>query len=195
MDLRFATIRLGHLTNQRNIILGLLGLSLGVNVLQAVERFRTTDKVILMPPQLRQEVWVRGDEVSDSWLEEWSVFFCGLLLNISPSTIDYQIDLVLRHADPEAYQDLRNEFFKDKEELTKNNTSTTFQPQQVTVDKNKLTCKVRGVLATIVGKERISEHQYEYEIQYRLLPGGKLLLQKFQRTGAPGFNKKETAFA
>jgi conjugal transfer pilus assembly protein TraE len=186
MDIRFATMRLAKLINQRNTMVSLLSLSLATNVLQGVERFRVKDKVIILPPQIRQEVWVRGDEVSESWLEEWSVFFCGLLLNIAPSTIDYQIDLVLRHADPEAYQVLKSEFLKDKLALIKNNTSTTFQPQQVIVDKDKLRCRVTGVLATIIGKDRLSERVQDYDIQYRMLPGGKILLHRFKRIEESG---------
>lgn len=181
MDFRYATQRLKQLIGQRNASFGILTLSLGINFVQALERLSVQEKIVVLPPQLHQEVWFQGSDVSDSLLEEWGLFFAGLLLNTSPSNIDFNVGIVLKHTDPESYQNLKLSFLNDKKEMEKNNTTTVFQVQKVDVNPKSLICQIHGLLSTFVGKERITQEEHTYEATFRVLSGGKVLLQHFKR--------------
>lgn len=144
---------------KRNIFVGLLVLSMGVNLLQGVERLFSKEKIVILPPDIQKEVWVRGTDVSESYIEEWAYYLAALLLSASSSTIDYQTDLVLRHVSPEVYAQLKRQLKQDAAHLKKNNAATVFQPKEIVIDKKAMTAKVTGSLSSLIGKERILENK------------------------------------
>src|ERR1700678_3595487 len=110
MDLRLNVARMGQVTRQRNALAGLLVAVLALNILQVIERMTVSEKIILLPPDIRKDVWVSKNRVSDSFLEEWTVYMSSLLLNVSADTITYQRDLTLRNVSPESYHEIKAQF-------------------------------------------------------------------------------------
>lgn len=183
MDLRLNIARMGNLSRQRNVLAGLLVCVLALNILQVIERMTVSEKVILLPPDIRKDVWVDKKRVSDSFVEEWTVYMSSLLLNVSSDTIDYQRDLTLRNVSPESYSRIRAQFDGDRERLSKNRSATTFLPVQVEVDGQNLKARITGVLSTYVGKEKISEHKETFLLAFVLREWGNLQLLSFQKEG------------
>lgn len=165
---------------QRNLFIGFLALSLCINILQGLERLFSQEKIVILPPSLQKEVWVRGVEVSDSYLEEWAYYLSSLLLNVSPHTIDYQADLVLRHVSPEFYTRLKQQLRQESDHLQKNNATTLFQAQEVIIDRKAMKAIIKGTLISWVGKERVSEGQEVYEMTFTLTAGKFLQVVRFE---------------
>ena len=172
---------------QRNIFIGFLALSLIVNILQGLERLFSKEKTIILPPSIQKEMWVRGAEVSETYLEEWAYYLSSLLLTVSPSTIGYQTELVLRHVSPSFYPRLKQQLRQEAEHLQKNNATTVFQPKEVTIDKATMKATIKGTLTSWVGKERVSEKPQEVEIGFAMTAGKFLQVIQFEL-----FNKVTT---
>jgi conjugal transfer pilus assembly protein TraE len=183
MDLRLNVARMGQVTRQRNALAGLLVAVLALNILQVIERMTVSEKIILLPPDIRQDIWVSKNRVSDSFLEEWTVYMSALLLNVSAETITYQRDLTLRNVSPESYHDIKAQFDEDKKRLYNNRSATTFSPVQVEVDSKNLSAKITGLLSTYVGKEKVSEHKETFVLRFVLKEWGSLQLLSFNKEG------------
>jgi conjugal transfer pilus assembly protein TraE len=166
---------------QRRLFIGFLALSLLVNCIQGLERLFLAEKIIILPPDIQKEVWVRGTRVSASYLEEWSYYVCSLLLTTSPHTIEYQTDLVLRHVSPEAYGALKQKLKQEAVVLKKNNAATVFQPKEIVVDAQNMTARVTGSLSSLVGKDRVLEKQQTYQLAFVMTQGKFLHLTRFER--------------
>jgi len=183
MDLRLNVARMGQVTRQRNALAGFLVIVLALNILQVIDRMTVSEKIILLPPDIRKDVWVSKKRVSESFLEEWAVYMSALLLNVSAETITYQRDLTLRNVSPESYHGIKAQFDEDKKRLYHNRTSTTFSPVQVEVDTQSLQAKITGVLSTYMGKEKVSEHKQSFVMRFVLKEWGSLQLLSFSKEG------------
>lgn len=171
-------------TTKKNLFLALLCGSMLINILQGIERLTVTEKVIVLPPVIQKDIWIKGNTVSESYLEEWALYLSNLLLNVSKHTIGYQSELALRHVSPELSGKLQVQFKKDAENLTKNNATITFLPKEIVVDEQKLTVRVTGMFTTYVGKEQVSSHEHTYALKFIFNKGRFLQLTQFKQLNA-----------
>ncbi len=179
MDYAITLNRFQQTVTQKNFFLGFLCASLMLNILQGVERLTVTEKVIVLPPSITKEIWIKGNSVSESYLEEWSLYLTNLLLNVSAKTIGYQSELALRHVSPEFSGKIQQKFKKDAAALQKNNATTTFFPKEIRVIEKTMTVFVTGTFATYVGKEKISAHEQTYQLNFIFNKGCFLQLTNF----------------
>jgi len=179
MDYAVTLNRHQQMVTQKNFLLGLVCVSLGLNIIQGVERLTVTEKVIVLPPVITKEVWIKGNSVSESYLEEWSLYLTNLLLNVSAKTIDYQAELALRHVSPDFSGKIQQKFKKDALALQKNNATTTFLPKEIRVVEKTMTVFVTGTFSTYVGKERVSAHEQTYQLKFVFNKGRFLQLTHF----------------
>ena len=179
MDYAVTLNRYQQTVTQKNFLLGFLCVSLLLNVLQVVERLTVTEKVIVLPPSITKDVWIKGNSVSESYLEEWSLYLTNLLLNVSGKTIGYQSELALRHVSPDFSGKLQKKFKKDAAALQKNNATTTFFPKEIRVLEKTMTVFVTGTFTTYVGKEKVSQHEQTYQLNFVFNKGRFLQLTNF----------------
>ena len=193
MDYAITLNRYQQTVTQKNFFLGFLCISLLLNVLQVVERLMVTEKVIVLPPSITKDVWIKGNSVSESYLEEWSLYLTNLLLNVSGKTIGYQSELALRHVSPDFSGKLQTKFKKDAAALQKNNATTTFFPKEIRVIEKTMTVFVTGTFATYVGKEKISAHEQTYQLNFIFNKGRFLQLTNFILTNKVHVDPEESA--
>ncbi len=179
MDYAITLNRYQQTVTHKNFLLGFLCVSLALNILQVVERLSVTEKVIVLPPSITKDIWIKGNTVSESYLEEWSLYLTNLLLNVSAKTIGYQAELALRHVSPDFSGKIQQKFNKDAAALQKNNATTTFFPKEIRVVEKTMTVFVTGTFATFVGKEKISAHEQTYQLNFVFNKGRFLQLINF----------------
>jgi type IV conjugative transfer system protein TraE len=164
MDFLATQHRYENLLKQKNLFVKLsIGL-LSVNILQGMERMAHTQKIILVPPQLPTTMWVKGGESSKEYLGEWALYLSSLLLNVSPSTIQGQGDVVLKYIKSDFEGAFKQRLQKEAEMLKKNNTAMSFYPKDVTVAGTKVT--VTGFLTTYVAKNEVSKKAVTYHLDF-----------------------------
>lgn len=171
--------RLGTLWQQRNLMTGLALVLLGLNALQVIHPLFRADRVVLVPFDLKREVWVERNRISASYLEEMALMFAGLILENSPGSAPYKRDIVLRHTDPRTYSTLKGQLLEEADRLKRDHVTTSFQATDVRVKPESLHVELTGDLTRFVGEKRISQSRdtYAFSFDYRY---GHLLIQTFQ---------------
>ena len=180
MNLGFHQQNVEMLAKQRN---GWMGISvlLGVSTLiLSLAVFQKSQKIIVVPPSITKSFWIKGDEVSKTYLEEMGVYLAKLLLDLSPNHVDHNHKVLLRYATPEAYGQLEKQFFEEAGTYNNLQLTTHFKPSSVKAFPDHLRVEVKGTLTSFVaGKEvRSSLETLALAFTYR---GTGLLLKSATR--------------
>lgn len=179
MKLRLLNSRLGDLLQQRNLLLSIISVLLVINFTQALFTFVRSERIVVVPPDIKQEVWFEKRQVSASYLEEMALFFAGLILESSPESAAYKRDIILRNTVSEGYGPLKTKLLEDEARLKKEHLTTSFQASSVKVDPEKLFVELTGDLLHFVGEKRVTQTRdtYQFEFVYR---HGRLLIKTFK---------------
>jgi conjugal transfer pilus assembly protein TraE len=124
---------------------------------------------------------VSGQKVSVEYLQEMAYWYAGLALNITPHVADYQKNQFLKYAAPSEYGRLQAEFGARTDFIRKNNASTQFSTQAMTVDEAAMKVALSGVLQTWVSDKKAAEKQTTYVVGFRYL-NGRLHVSEFKET-------------
>jgi conjugal transfer pilus assembly protein TraE len=141
------------------------------NVFLGVKVFRKEEKVIVVPAYLKQSFWVEGESVSKEYLEEMTLFFANLLLNVSPESMQYQRDVALKYVSPEFHNTLYQRLIEEEEQLRKQSLSTTFRAKEVKVNLDKGEATVKGILTQYVGDKKAGQAEEIYKATYGYTSG------------------------
>jgi len=163
---------------QRNLLIVIGGALLITNVILAACLYGHTDRTIIVPAQLNQEVSLSGAEFSESYMEEMTTFFLGLLLDLTPDNVEYKSSLVLKHVAPGSYNDLKKYFKEEAEKHKKYSLATHFSVTAISVS-SAMEREVTGMLTSRFGDTGKKDQQVSYRIGYRN-KNGRLLLEKFE---------------
>lgn len=179
MKTRLLNSRLGDLLQQRNLLLSLVVILLGINFTQALFTLFRSERIVVVPPDINREFWVEKNKVSASYLEEMALVFANFILESSPESAAYKREIILRNTASESYGPLKIRLLEDEKQLKKEHVATSFQANSVKVNPNKLSVELTGDLLRFVGDKRISQSRdtYQFQFDYRV---GRLLIKSFK---------------
>jgi conjugal transfer pilus assembly protein TraE len=141
--------------------------------------FANKERVVLVPAQINTQMWTERKAVSKEYLEEMTLFFAHLLFDVSPHSMGYQRDVILRNVDPAAYNSLKHKLIKEEEKYKKENLTTTFRPTKIIVNTSKLETIVIGYLTSFVGGKQMQQITDTYLIKFRY-DAGRLFIKSFE---------------
>jgi len=188
MDLSFTQNRYLKLLKEKDVILKILFFSLTLNGLQTIERMMSNDKIVLVPPNLSQEVWVMGGQTSKSYIEEWALYLSSTLLNITPETASFHHESVLKYVHPKSSGLLRKQFLEDAKNLKDNKISTSFTQKSIHIEQKSSTGKaiITGDLLTFVGSKLIEVKPKKFDLTFETSKSTpQLALISFKELEAP----------
>lgn len=162
--------------NQMAIIAAVIVLS---NLILVMFLFANKERVVLLPAQINTQMWTERKSVSKEYLEEMSLFFTHLLFDVSPHSMGYQRDVILRNVDPAAYNALKHKLIKEEEKYKKENLTTTFRPTKIVVNTGRLETLVTGYLTSFVGGKQIQQITDTYLIKFRY-DASRLFIKSFE---------------
>ncbi|SDZ37242.1 type IV conjugative transfer system protein TraE [Delftia lacustris] len=137
----------------------LLALAIIINLLGTV-------RTVVVPPSLSKTFWVSGDKASSEYLEQMGSFVAWLILDVTPSTIDWKKDILLGYVDPAQYGPLKTRQEVEAERLKRINAATTFAPQQLVASEDTQSLVVRGRLRTLVNGYETANDLKAYRIDF-----------------------------
>lgn len=179
MKFEILKANISQLIKERNTSL-IVSLLMGVSNIALLSAYLfKNERVILVPPHIKNTFWVEEGRISMEYLEQMSLFMSTLLLDISPSSCAYKRDIILRYATPESYSELKKKLIDDEERYRELQLSTTFKPQEVISDPKTLEVVLKGQLSSFVAGQKIRESQETLTLQFNLR-GGKIMLQTFK---------------
>ncbi len=179
MKLKLLNNRLGDLLHQRNLLLVMVISLLATNLTQAAFSLFHNERVVVVPPDVRQEYWLEKNRVSPSYLEDMALFFAGLLLDVSPDSAEFKRDIILKNTVSHAYGVLKARLLEEEQQLKKQRVITSFQPNSFKTNSNELKVEVTGDLLCFVGEKKISQSRDTYQFSF-VYQNNRLLIESFK---------------
>ena len=137
----------------------LLALAIIINLLATV-------RTVVVPPSISKSFWVTSERASREYLEQMGSFVAWLILDVTPSTIDWKKDILLGYVDPAQYGLLKTRQEVEAEHLKRINAATAFAPQQLVASEETQSLVVRGRLRTLVNGYETANDLKAYRIEF-----------------------------
>lgn len=177
MEQKIFTSAFDKLLKQRNFFVLISVLLLIGNLLLSIT-LAQRDTTVVMVPALENQMSVSNKHVSKSYLEGMSNMFLSYLLDLSPSTISYKSQQVLKYTTSKGIQNIENYFKEQSEKLKKFKISTFFTPKDLDINENTLEVKAKGILTSYFGSQGSEHKEVEFLLTFAY-KGGSLRLDKF----------------
>lgn len=180
MDLKLASLKLTNVIRQRNLFLVLFCASLLIILLLAIKIFFTREKVVMVPG-IRSEMIVDGEKVSRSYLEESTLLYLSILLDLSPHNVSQKRDIILKYfvtRNKAELQSIKNYFSNAALEHEKFDMYTYFTPTKLELNPTVLEVLASGRLTSSFGQKGYESREATYYLSYELL-AGYLRLKEF----------------
>lgn len=180
MKATLLTKQYNRLLSQRNHLLvvltvaSLLSLLLAAAVLCLIGKKRT----IIVPPTFNQAFWLDSNTVSDSYLEQMSRYFAGLLLNVTPNSFANQSEHLLQHVAAENFAIVKAQLLEQQKEITDKAISTTFHITHFKIDRKHLWVELKGELKVLMANAQVISKTKTYQLKFDYKQG-QLYLQSF----------------
>jgi conjugal transfer pilus assembly protein TraE len=166
------SIRLSQLSNVGIAITALL---LAFYLISTIGRERT----VVVPTGLTKSFWITDRTMSGSGLEELAAWVASLKLDISPESIDYKSQAILRHTHPSISGEMQTQQMLETNKIKRDNASSTFALQTIVTNEEKLAAVLRGRLATYINGKPVNNEDKIYFIRFDMT-GGKAQLINFK---------------
>jgi type IV conjugative transfer system protein TraE len=161
-------------------------LRLGIAVLLVIDalltiRLVTLDtrvQTIVAPPEISKPFWIKGDQVSPSYLEQMARFFAALVLTYQPDSLNEQDSVFLRYVDPGAYGTLSEKLAAEALRVQHDRLSQTFFPSDVRVRPSALAVALGGDLISYVGDQLASRKHTIFVMRF-VMRGGRPFVSSF----------------
>lgn len=146
--------------------------AVGVSLVLAMAVLFHKDRVTLEPPVRTHTLTFNGDKVDASWLIEMGGYVGHLMLDVSPHSVDYQQEEVLRITHPALHGKLQQDMAVQAKRLKEANASTIFWLEQVAPDADCNRVALVGRLETYVngqlvqGSSRTTSYLAGFQSQY-----------------------------
>jgi type IV conjugative transfer system protein TraE len=166
------------LYKQRNIMLFICGLMIIGNILFGIVALSKQERIVIVP-HLKEEVSVEGsDGFSGSYLEQMTLFYVDMLLDLTADNIDYKSTVLLKHVDWGSYHSFIDYYKEEKAKYKKYGLATKFDVSGFKILNKGKEVEVRGVLSSSFGTGSMNQKTVTYIIGYSK-SHGKLLVKTF----------------
>ena len=167
---------------RRNRSLGLLLGALAVGqiiALLVILNLLGTVRTVIVPPSINKSFWVIRDKASSEYLEQMASFMAWLVLDVTPSSIDWKKDMLLGYVESDQYGALKTRQEVEAERLKRINATTTFAPQHLVPSEDAQNVVVRGRLRTLVNGFETANELKAYLVEFSY-SGARMHLKTFK---------------
>jgi len=192
LEKELAIHNMEYLSRQRNLFL-ILTLTLSLIGAGLTLKLVTSDERVILVPGLSQEVWTNSGGVSKGYLEETTLMYLPLLLDLSSEVINHKAGLIFKYIsqDRPEYMKKIQEYFADaKEKYGKFSLSTYFSVKNLEVDSKGLIVIANGTLSCRYGERGFESMPASYRLSYEWI-GGRLRLKEFLKIKSDKEKKQE----
>lgn len=151
MDSTFLGTHIKKIIAQRNIFLFLSIFLCGAVVLLSILAFTKKERIVIVPT-IGPSFWIEDSNASSAYLEKMGLFLSDLLLNRNASDIDRKNQLILEHAHPSFYHEIRRQLLRDRENILQNDQSFFFRAEKSYVEATKNIFVLEGEFLVMIGK-------------------------------------------
>ncbi|MDZ5455057.1 type IV conjugative transfer system protein TraE [Azohydromonas lata] len=139
-----------------------------------------SERTIVEPPDNNRTFWVTSSSASQEYLEQMAGYVAWLVLDVSPSSIDWKKETLLKYVEPDMHGEFKTAMELEAQRLRKNNAATSFEIKQFNTDEAQQLVLVTGRLRRLVNGVDVSEPRMAtFRAQFRL-KGGRVHLRVFK---------------
>jgi conjugal transfer pilus assembly protein TraE len=163
----------------------LLIASVVVNILMVIALLKTVgnERTIIVPPNIQKSFWVDNEKVSGSYLEQMGTYIAYLVLNATPTTVDYQNNILMQYVAPAYYGQFDTDAKASAERLKRDNIAQVFLPNRVLIDEPNSRVGITGTTSTYVNNAKVSDVRKGYLVEF-IYREGKIYLKSFKEADA-----------
>lgn len=174
------TKKLNSITKQRNIMFLCLVISFITVILLIILLFTKSQTIVLIPSNLQTEMRVTTKgKASQSYIEQFTRDIMHTMLNITPSSIKYSNNTILKITSPKLHKDLQHQFSIYQKDVINKNISTYFSLHNISfTTEDNLKVETEGELLTFIGKDLVSKEIKQYNLKFNI-NGTKVYLVGF----------------
>lgn len=190
MEIGFSESQAQRVLKQRNILV-LASVGLGIVAIFALIAASARDREVVLQPVLTRPVTLSSAGVSKEYLELVTRDTALLMLNRTPSSVEYWLDEVLRITHPTAHGRIKGDLLKIVSDQQGSSVSQYFTLEGMQVDPETLRSQVTGTLHTVVGRQEVSavKRTFRFDwtytgIELRLVGFGAVMPQVPDAPGA-----------
>ena len=143
---------------------------------------QSPEKTIIVPTEVRNSFWVKGNQVSPEYYSEMADFFVGKLLSYNSANAEGQFADVLKFMDPIGFNVMQGKLKAEAADIKSKNMSSAFYQQEIKVVGKKVLGY--GELVSMMSGRTIGIQKigYKLEFDYR---NGKIFVKSFERVAMP----------
>ena len=139
-----------------------------------------SERTVIVPPNIDRTFWVTRDKASREYLEQMAGYVTWLMLDVSPSTIDWKRNVLLNYVAPDQHAAMKTKMDLEADRLRTNNAATSFLVQQFTANEKEQSVVVAGRLRRQINGADIGEpdtRAYFAQFEYA---GGRVHIKTFK---------------
>lgn len=139
-----------------------------------------SDRTVIVPPNIDRTFWVTKEKASREYLEEMASYVAWLVLDVTPTTVDWKKNVLLNWVAPDQHAAMKTKMDIEAERLRSNNATTFFLVQQLAADEAKQSVVVTGRLRRQINGADVTDPEtrsYLAQFQYA---GGRVHIQSFK---------------
>ena len=163
-----------------------LGASLLTNILLAgvLLTMDRTVRTILAPPEINKTFWVDGRQLGPEYLEQMGAWIIQQYATVSPATVDYQNNLLLRYVHPSIHGDLAVRFQIGANRIKSENMSRVFMPREVRISEQGQSVAFIGALSTWIADKRVPADEIKAYLVTFDYDGSRTFIKELRETNA-----------
>ena len=190
MDSRHYLARVAQASDLKTFVIGITLSSLLLNLvfglsLASLSASRQLRVEVSVPPTLEKSFWVQRDKASREWIEQMGLFVAQLNLNVTPSSVQYQGNIVLSLVAPAARGDIKRSVDMNVARVQRSSIATFFTPRESVFDaKNPNRVAFKGDLTTVLTDKTVNKRPITYVVAFELQDGTQRLVEAHESKGS-----------
>ena len=162
----------------------ILSASLLTNVFMAGAFFTMdrTVRTILVPPEINKTFWVDGRSIAPEYLEQMGSWVISQYATVSPSTVDFQSNNLLKYVHPSIHGELAIRFKMGANRLRSENMAKIFQPREVRISEKGQSVAFIGSQTTWLGDKRVPNDEIKAYLVSFDYDGSRVYIKELRET-------------
>ncbi len=152
------------------------------NLLLAWFVFSSNQRVVVVPAEISQEVWIEKNQVSASYLEEMSYFMTRNLLDVTPEQSEFQITMMLNHVATKFRDEFLADMIKFDNEIKRLNFTSNYIIKEIKANPKDKSAIVSGERRVFMNGKQVENSKETFFIGFEM-KNGRLFMDRFDKIG------------
>jgi len=139
---------------------------------------RDTTKVV--PTEIRRPYEIGANYANKDYLLDMAGYVLGMVLTVTPESVDYNNKVILKMADPDGYPVLKTALDAAALRMRAERITTIWVPRKEEVSEREKRVKVSGKLKTYIADKLTSERDKDYIVEFIITTSGRLYVSRIE---------------